>query len=335
MSFKTKALTIAACMAVTFSAAAADLQNNKTLNVFYYSGSDKFVNNLATEIKSVAGTLGYDVRQHDAGGDLPVQLNQIEDSIVVGNDILLVNPVDTKSGTGAVKIAKDNRVPVIFFNRAPSDKAVDSYDNAWYVGTNAEESGRYQAELIKEYVAKHQGVDKNGDGVISIVLLKGEASHQDTEARTSTLITELMDKSTTKFKIIEAVNCDWSLSEAAAQMQNIISTKGLDNVEMIVSNNDSMALGAITAINSAGYNTGSADKFIPVFGIDGIPDARKAIEEHKMSGTVLNDYVAMAKTVVKMADALLNGKQVNKDLLDLVVVNRRVMIPYGKISAED
>ncbi len=76
-------------------------------------------------------------------------------------------------------------IPLIFFNRSVSQEIVESYDNCVFVGTNYEEAGIMQGQMIGEYlVENYDAVDLNGDGVISYVMFKGDESNQEAIART-------------------------------------------------------------------------------------------------------------------------------------------------------
>ena len=44
-------------------------------------------------------------------------------------------------------------MPIVFFNKEPSRKALDSYDKAYYVGTDSKESGIIQGDLIAKHWA--------------------------------------------------------------------------------------------------------------------------------------------------------------------------------------
>lgn len=85
-------------------------------------------------------------------------------------------------------------MPVVFFNKEPSRKALDSYDKAYYVGTDSKESGVIQGDLIAKHWKANPNWDLNKDGQIQFVLLKGEPGHPDAEARTTYVIKELNDK---------------------------------------------------------------------------------------------------------------------------------------------
>ena len=106
---------------------------------------------------------------------------------------------------------------------------------------------------------------------------------------------------------------------------------------MIIANNDSMAVGAVDYLNTEGYNLGEEAKdksrYIPVFGVDGIPDAIEYIRQKKMTGTVFADFSALAKASVDIAleDSLDDAELTRK--IWYKVSDRKVLIPFVKYSS--
>ena len=128
-----------------------------------------------------------------------------------------------------------------------------------------------------------------------------------------------------KLKPLASDNANWSQSAAQNKMAGIIDKVGINNIEVVVANNDAMALGAILALQADGYNLPDAQdksKFIPVVGIDGLPAALDAVERGTMIGTVFNDYNSTADVMVRIATAYLNGEVITEDLLGFRLSNR-------------
>ena len=91
-------------------------------------------------------------------------------------------------------------------------------------------------------------------------------------------------------------------------------------IELVICNNDGMAEGAITALNTVGYNTGKGSKNVPVFGVDATDAAVNLIKNGKMTGTVKQDAESMAKVLALLANNAVSGKsllegtdELNKD----------------------
>ena len=107
-------------------------------------------------------------------------------------------------------------------------------------------------------------------------------------------------------------------------------------IELVICNNDGMAEGAISALNSAGYNKGGSSRQIPVFGVDATSAAIDLIKKGKMTGTIKQDAEGMAQTMVKVLDNYVNGK----DGLDGIAKeniegSRKVNIPYAKYLGDN
>ena len=113
------------------------------------------------------------------------------------------------------------------------------------------------------------------------------------------------------------------------------SEKGGNMIEVIIANNDEMALGAIAALQEQGYNK-SGGKTIPTFGIDATEAAVEKIRDGAMTGTIKQDSEGMANTIVRIAENMLSSKQPLDTIdKDNVVGNWRVNIPYSAYTGEE
>ena len=112
------------------------------------------------------------------------------------------------------------------------------------------------------------------------------------------------------------------------------SEAGNNMIELVIANNDDMALGAISGLQSAGYNNGTG-KTIPVFGVDATEAAKAAIKDGTMVGTIKQDADGMASTITTITGNYLNGKTAFDGVdADSVVGTWRVNIPYATYIGE-
>ena len=113
------------------------------------------------------------------------------------------------------------------------------------------------------------------------------------------------------------------------------SEKNGNMVGLIIANNDEMALGAIAALNEAGYNKEGA-RTIPVFGIDATDAAKEKINIGAMTGTIKQDAEGMANTITTIARNFINGADrfmgIDKEN---AVGSWRVNIPYSPYTKEE
>ncbi len=299
-------------------------------NVFYYSLNDTFVNALSADMRDSAEAAGLKLSEYDATDDLAKQLTQVQTALAQNKNPLIVNPVDALNGEAVLRNARRAKVPVIFFNRKPLDKVLSSYQDAWYVGTSADMAGEYQAQILIDYLSSHPQADKNGNGQIEYVLIKGEATHQDTQQRTSSFIRTMMNSGIAGEPLYTG-NADWSYSKAVNMMRELLFTHKLSEIEAIICNNDAMALGVLNELQAHGYNNGSGN-FIPLIGIDALPMAVEAVSRNQMIGTVFNDRRSIAEICVKIAKAYCEGTEITEDLVNLPINNRQIEVPYVKYT---
>jgi methyl-galactoside transport system substrate-binding protein len=108
-------------------------------------------------------------------------------------------------------------------------------------------------------------------------------------------------------------------------------------VELIICNNDGMAEGAISALNSVGYNMGGDGVTIPVFGVDATSAAQSLIRAGKMAGTIKQDAQGMADAILKCVNNGLSGKNAF-DGFDKANIDENVSklrIPYAVYLGEE
>ena len=223
--------------------------------------------------------------------------------------------------------AKEKDIPIIFFNREPVQEDLLQWDKLFYVGCDAAQSGEMQGEIAAEYIKNHPEVDKNGDGKIQYVLLEGEAGHQDAISRTD-LSVKTMIENEIELEKLSYQFADWNRAQAENRMSRLISQYG-DQIEMVISNNDEMALGAVEAYKNAGY---MQSDYPVIFGIDGLDDALEGVRLGTMQGTVYNDRETQARKIALIAVALFRGNDVSVLGLE---DERYYMAQYRKVDVNN
>ena len=246
--------------------------------------------------------------------------------------------------------------PVIFFNRQPSDPTTGEIqmdvmewnDKTYYVGFDAAGGGAVQGQLIVDYLASADPavVDRNGDGVIGYVLCIGDVGHNDSKARTqgirealgtwngSTDPGQAVEGSAnvggTQMKVVELASMamtgldgsTWNANAATDAMLNWATSLG-NQIDMVISNNDGMAMGCLQASN---YPEG-----VPIFGYDANADAIEAIGAGRLTGTVSQNVDAQATATLQVIRNLLDGLTGN----DVIAKGITEPDQYGnKISAD-
>ena len=347
-------LALALVLGLTACGSGGGSSKKGEVSVFYYTYSDTYISSVRTSMDKLLKKAGINFQNYDANGNQTTQTEQVTTAIAKGSKALIVNVVDTGSNDAAqniVDLAKAQNIPVIFFNRSVEESVVSSYDKCVFVGTDYEMAGHMQGEMVGKYVLENfDKLDVNGDGKISYVMFKGQEGNMEAIARTQYGV-EDADKVLTnggkeKLSFYDASNTNkylvdqdglWSSAAATNYMSTILAQYSEANknmVELVIANNDEMALGAISALQAAGYNKGSG-KTIPVFGVDATDAAKEAIKNGSMVGSIKQDAEGMANVITTIAQNFLDSKDTFDGVnADDVVGTWRVNIPYATYTGE-
>ncbi len=257
------------------------------------------------------------------------QNDQVQKFISENYDVLCVNLVDRTDAMVIIDKAMESDTPVIFFNREPVEEDLSRWDKIYYVGALARQSAEMQAKIITDALSdpqKFASIDANDNGTIQYVILEGEAGHQDTLVRTSVCPKELMKAGFSLEKLGDEY-ANWDRDQGRTRMRELIDRYPFQ-IEMVIANNDDMALGAIDAIEESNY---PLDPF--VVGINGTEEALEAIRTMKLDGTVYNDSKGQAEMIMEMAYALGSNEEFpgNVDL----TFDKYVFTPYSMITYDN
>ena len=302
-------------------------QANTTLGFTVYKYDDNFMSVVRQAIESEAAT-DKEVRlmMNDSQNNQSMQNDQIDIMLARGVEGLAINLVDPAAAPTVVKKAKLDNVPIVFYNKEPSAAVLASYDKAFYVGTESKESGIIQGEMIAKHWNATPQWDLNNDGKIQYVLLKGEPGHPDAEARTSYVISTLNNKDIGT----EALHVDtamWDTAMAKDKVDAWFSGPNADKIEVVISNNDSMAMGAIEALKAAGRTE------IPVYGVDALAEALALVRKGELAGTVLNDAQNQAKATFELTRNLAQGHPAGEGT-EWNIENKVVRVPYVAVDKD-
>ena len=330
--------------------------NEGEVAVFYYTFSDTYISSVRSAMDKLLTEAGVKFNSYDANGNQTTQTEQIQTAIAKGASALIVNVVDTGSEDAArhiLRLAKEKDIPVIFFNRSVDKSVIDSYDKSIFIGTDYEMAGRLQGEMIAQYlINNYENTDLNKDGKISYVMFKGQEGNMEAIARTQYAVEDcdkiLAENGYEKLEYYDASNKNkylvdqdglWSSAAATNYMSTILaqySTANDNMVELVIANNDEMALGAVSALQSAGYNLNNNGTTIPVFGVDATDAAKSAIVNGFMTGTVKQDAEGMAQTIIQVLDNFVKGNEKTNGIdKENVVDNWKVNIPYSQYLGDN
>lgn len=304
------ALMLSGCDSVRSDENRKEVPRSLKIGVSMYDQYDTYIGSLmeyfltAARDKEKESGRTITVRSVGARGKQSVQNEQVEAFIEQECDIICVNLVDRTDPTLIIDRAKRAGVPVIFFNRELVQEDLKRWDELYYVGAQALESGILQGELVVNMCTGDSGMaalDKNADGKLQYVILEGEAGHQDALMRTEYVAKTITQAGIGLEKLANEI-ANWSRAQAQTKMQQWYAKFG-ETIELIIANNDDMALGAIDALKDAGLGADLSGR-PAIVGIDGTAAALAEIRNGYLDGTVYQDAAGQAKSMLELAYSL-------------------------------
>ena len=302
------------------------------LGVAYYDQRDPFLNEMIAEMKVrmkeyETEDLEMMMSIREAAGIQKTQNDQVKELLDAGCNVLCVNLVDRADPSEIIDLAREREVPIIFFNREPVAEDLQQWEGLYYVGADARQSGILQGELAAERIQVDKNIDRNKDGKIQYVVLEGEAGHQDAIIRTENAVETLKTKGIELEKLSYQI-ANWNRAQAQNRMEQLLG-EYQNQIELVLANNDDMALGAIDAYEKRNYTESALPVF---FGIDGTDPGLEAVVNGKLAGTVYNDKEGQADAIVRLAAALVTGEGMEEIEFEK---DQYIYTPYFSVTEEN
>ena len=242
-----------------------------------------------------ADELGYKLVVLDSQNDPAKELANVEDLIVRGAKVLLINPTDSETVSNAVAIANRNKIPVITLDRGALKGDVVSH-----IASDNVAGGK----MAGDFIAQKLG------GNAKVIQLEGLAGTSAARERGEGFKQAVAEH---KFDVLASQPADFDRTKGLNVMENLLASKGA--VQAVFAQNDEMALGALRALSAA-------NKKVLVVGFDGTDDGIKAVKSGKMAATLAQQPALIGELGVVTADKLVKGEKVEAKIpVDLKVIS--------------
>jgi len=240
---------------------------------------------------------------YNANGNQSIQNESLDTALKDNFDLFVVVLANAavKSIEGIFNKISEKNIPLIVYLDPNTDliNLVKSNSNALIIGTDLQQSGVLEGKIIADaWNTNKKNIDKNKDNILQYIMLHGETYNPTAMARTKYSI-ETINAAGIKTEQLALIYCNWDRECARVNTESLLLKYG-NKIEAIIANNDSMAIGAIEALQKQGYYKGDKSTYIPVVGVDAIPEARELIKEGFITGTVLQDPRAAAEAIYKV-----------------------------------
>lgn len=258
----------------------------ETIGLVVSTQNNPFFVTLKQGAEKKAKELGHKLIVLDSQNDPSKELANVEDLVVKGVDVLLINPTDSDAVASSVRVANRNKIPVITLDRAANKGNVVSHvasDNI----LGGEMAGKYILELL------------GGKGkVVELEGIPGTTAARDRGAGFNKAIAG-------KLEVVAKQTADFDRTKGLNVMENILQAQS--RIDAVFAHNDEMALGALKAIEATGRN-------IAVVGFDATDDAVSSVKAGKLKATVAQKPAEIGAKGVEIANKVVKKQEVPKNV---------------------
>ncbi len=292
---------------------------------FIISNKDEYQSALDQGVKAAGMAKGIEVTSVDCASDMDRQIDQVKAEVANGAAALIVLVADDTRADEIIEAAGDT--PVVFVNRIPQDtKLID--EKHPYVGSNEDESGVFQGEMLAEALKKEK------KDSVNYLMLQGTAGLLHTTKRSEGVLKALKDAGITATEVVPAIDCGFDRTTA---MNKILELKAngtdLSKIDCLLCNNDAMALGGIEGLRQCDVDISK----VKVVGVDGTGAGLQAITDGTMTATVFQNAVGQASASLQAAINLATGEKLTKDISYDTDKNNKgiIWIPFEKVTPDN
>jgi D-xylose transport system substrate-binding protein len=246
----------------------------------------------------------------NAGGDAEKQQSQGEAALTKGAEVLVLDPMDSKSAASIAEKANAQGIPVVSYDRLIENAEVDAY-----ISFDNERVGELQAESLSEKL-KEDGKAKG-----PIIMINGDPADPN-----AALFKKGAQKGFEEAGVDVAKEYDtpgWTAENAQREAQQAITSLGNDGFWGIYAANDDTGGGAIAAMKGAGIDPEER----PVTGQDATVAGLQRILAGQQYMTVYKAIPPQAEISAEIAIALLEGEEVPQDKVTEEVNNGKADVP--------
>jgi methyl-galactoside transport system substrate-binding protein len=269
---------------------------------------EQFLADYTSNIRKLAEEKGVDLKVLDSRSDQAAQLDQLNLLLTQGVRHFIIIPNQTEATEQMTKAIHERGGTAVFSNTPPSADALKVGKKFFLADSAQSVAGYIQADIIDEYFTKYPERLSSGKTIDALLIL-GQLGHPAQIARSEGLEKGLASKGYT-LNVLAKDTANWKPDEAQQKMDAWLSAFS-GRFNMVITQNDGMALGAVESMLASRYikddkSDGTVLR-VPVLGVDATQVALQSIHEDKLYATVLQDSVGISTTAFELAYALASG----------------------------
>ncbi|WP_099469749.1 sugar ABC transporter substrate-binding protein [Konateibacter massiliensis] len=304
----------------TDTAATANTGETTKVAAMFFSLEGEFFKYFDDLLKENCTMLGYAYESQSSNGDALTMIQQIENAVAGGADLIFVWASSGAEVSDACAAAQKAGVKVLAFVQNPGEESVDVFR-----GSDETMCGEAIAALAKSWADDQYGADA-GEGVISTVLFGNTDSAEQKERYEAMEASLKEDK---RFNILESAGIEASTIKAQEATENMFSKYG--QIDCILTTGGEMVLGVIAYAISEGSPVEDVTQ-MGIFGTEMNSELANYMKAGVLKGSVLNGGKTEdnVKEIAGIIDSLLKGEKVdNFSAVDMAQITADNLAEYG------
>jgi len=286
------AIALAASLSAVVSLPTYAQSAKKMGIMIYHLGLDPWINVAVRTLQDEAKAKGYEVTVTDGRNDVGQMSAAIDQFVIQGMDAIIILPSDSESLVGSVSAAVARGVPVVAFSFSLSEDA----NLTSSVLADDEKMGAEQAKLTVKALG--------GKGNVALMTgILGTHGQLGRSKGQRSVFSQHPD-----IRIVEEQANDWAYDKTVMLIQNWLSKYPKGELSAVLAHGPEI-------VAAAEYAKSQGRDEVVFVGIDYPEDARQAIIDGTLLGTINQDPSIMAKLAVENADKAVRGEEVEKLIL--------------------
>jgi inositol transport system substrate-binding protein len=240
--------------------------------------SEPFFVAMRRELESEATKLGVEMSVVDGQSNSAKQTADVEAAVASGANGIILAPTDVNALTPAVESVLKAGIPIVTVDRRVDNTSI----NVPHVGADNVAGGRGMAQWVIEHFP----------GGARIVLITGQPGSSSAIDRTRGIV-EALRSAGPQYPIIAEQSANWQREQGLTVTQNILTSLGTQVPQVILCEDDDMALGALEALRTSGIAG------VKVLGFNATPEALARLRDGQMAATVEQSPARQARAALQ------------------------------------
>ena len=266
------------CLAAVVGCSSKSAHDRPLIVASLHNLSEPFFIAVRRELESEAAKLDVEMSVVDGQSNSAKQTADVEAAMSSGAGGIILAPTNVNALAPAVESVLKAAIPIVTLDRRVDNTSV----SVPHVGADNVGGGRIMAQWVIEHFP-------NG---AHIVLISGQPGSSSAIDRTQGI--EAAFKSAgPQYKIVAAQSANWQREQGLTVTQNILTSLGTQLPEVVLCEDDDMALGALEALRTSGISG------VKVLGFNATPEALARVRDGQLAATVEQSPARQARTALQ------------------------------------